>query len=72
MFGSFSRTYGRRTTTGSTRVKEPTWLWNQVESRPKPVVRLRDSLGCAREADEVIRSDYADFPITLEISFRDY
>jgi hypothetical protein len=43
----------------------------QVESGPKPVVRLRDSLGCTREADEVIRSDYADFPITLEISFRD-
>jgi len=42
-----------------------------VESGPKPVVRLRESSGSAREADEVMRSDYTDFPITLEISFRD-
>src|SRR5208282_1255965 len=43
----------------------------KAESGPKPVLRLRDSSGTVREADEVMRSDYADFPITLEISFRD-
>jgi hypothetical protein len=43
----------------------------KVESGPKPVIRLRESSGSAREADEVMRSDYTDFPITLEISFRD-
>jgi hypothetical protein len=43
----------------------------KVESGPKPLVRSRESSGSAREADEVMRSDYTDFPITLETSFRD-